>query len=177
GGRRLAAAALPRESEALALTQGEVDAVDGPNGPFVRLEVRLEAPHRQERHVTAPRDGSDDFRHPFFGACIEDAGNGLNVFSVPFRGERIVYGEGGFRGRRSPCHLRTCGRTCAGSTRTRLPRRSRFGSRFGPSGSAPTCPPTSSSPSSTLHSGSGSSSSSFPWASSRTASLGDGRSS
>src|SRR5437667_5377865 len=177
GGRRLAAAALPRESEALALTQGEVDAVDGPNGPFVRLEVRLEAPHGQERHVTAPRDGSDEFRHPFFGACIEDAGNGLNVFSVPFRRERIVYGEGVFRGRRNPCHLRTYGRACAGSTRTRAPRRSRFGSRSGPCGFAATWPPISSSPSSTSRSGSGSSSSSFPSASSRTASLGEGRSS
>src|SRR6059036_2989942 len=90
GGRRLAAAALPRESEALALTQGEVDAVDGPNGPFVRLEMRLEALHRQERHLTAPRDGSEELGNPFFGAWLEDAGKRLNVFSDAHRFERIV---------------------------------------------------------------------------------------
>src|SRR5881296_2426141 len=90
GGRRLAATALSRESEALALAQGEVDAVDRPDGPLLRLEMRLEALHRQERHLTAPRDGSDELGNPFFGAWLEDAGKRLNVFSDAHRFERIV---------------------------------------------------------------------------------------
>src|SRR6266581_13120 len=81
GGRRLAAAALPGEAEALAFPQGEVDAVDRPHRPLLRLEVRLEALHGEERHLTAPRDGSAYVGNPFFGACIEDAGKRLNVFS------------------------------------------------------------------------------------------------
>src|SRR2546428_1663178 len=91
GRRCLAAAALPREPEALALSQGEVDAVDRADGPLLRLEMSLEALHRQERHVTAPRDGSDELGNPFFGAWFEDAGNRLNVFSDahPVRAHRI----------------------------------------------------------------------------------------
>src|SRR5207245_6364842 len=68
GGRRLAAAALPGEAEALAFSQGEIDAVDRADGPLLRLEVGLEALHREERHPTAPRDGSADVGNPFFGA-------------------------------------------------------------------------------------------------------------
>src|SRR3989454_2247613 len=41
--------------------------------------MRLEALHRQERHVTAPRNGSDEPGNPFFGAWFEDAGKRLNV--------------------------------------------------------------------------------------------------
>src|SRR2546422_791961 len=70
------AAALPRdffvalvgEAEALAFPQREVDAVDRPHRPLLRLEMRLEALHGQERHLTAPRDGSADVGNPFFGA-------------------------------------------------------------------------------------------------------------
>src|SRR2546426_10149844 len=81
GRRRLAAAALPREPEALAFSQGEIDAVDRPDGPLLGLEMSLEALDRQERHVTAPRIGSDELGNPFFGAWFEDAGKRLNVFS------------------------------------------------------------------------------------------------
>src|SRR5436309_465208 len=68
GGRRLAAAALPGEAEALAFSQGEIDAVDRPHRPLLRLEVGLEALHGEERHSTAPRGGSADVENPFFGA-------------------------------------------------------------------------------------------------------------
>src|SRR5256712_11582009 len=42
--------------------------------------MSLEALHCQERHVTAPRNGSDEPGNPFFGAWFEDAGKRLNVF-------------------------------------------------------------------------------------------------